>query len=215
MMTQPGLRERKKVRTRDAIRTAALALFAKHGFEKVTVAQVADRADVSEATVFNYFPTKEELVLSRLEDFRAEMLAAVRDRADGVSATTAFRDFLMPRRPIAGSADELDRLRTVNRIITGSPALLARERLVDDHSTAELAGLLATESRAPAGDVRPWVVAHALVGAHRSLILFTRAQVLDGVGGPLLTRRVRAQATRAFALLDQGLAGYPRSASTR
>src|SRR3954468_8026672 len=155
MTTQPGLRERKKVRTRDAIRAAALALFAQHGFEKVTVAQVAERAEVSEATAFNYFPTKEDLVVSRLEEFRAEMLAAVRDRAEGVGATAAFRDFLMPRQPIADSPEELARLRTVNRVIASSPALLARERLVDDRSTAELAGLLAAESHAPAGDVRP------------------------------------------------------------
>jgi hypothetical protein len=86
--------------------------------------------------------------------------------------------------------------------------LLARERLVDDQSTADLADLIAAQQHAPPGDLRPWVTANALVGVHRALIAFLRQQVLAGVGGPLLRRRVRAQTMKAFALLDDGLRGY-------
>jgi AcrR family transcriptional regulator len=203
-----GLRARKKARTRAAIREAALALFAERGFERVKVADVADRADVSEATVYNYFATKEDLVYGELETFRAAMLQAVRERGTGVSAAQAYRDFLLGQRAPAGTGEELARLVTITRIITTSPALLARERLVDDASTAALAAEIAVERRAAATDVRPWVAAHALVGAHRALIAFLRQQVLAGVGGPLLRRRVRAQTVKAFALLDEGLAGY-------
>lgn len=64
-----GLRERKKQRTRAAIMDAALALFTSRGFEAVTTAEVARTAEVSEATVFNYFATKEDLVYDRLETF--------------------------------------------------------------------------------------------------------------------------------------------------
>ncbi len=208
MVNETGLRERKKARTRAAIHEAALELFAARGFERVTVAEVAARAEISEATVYNYFPTKEDLVYGELETFRSAMLAAVRDKGAGVSAADAFRDFLLGQRAPARTGDELDRLVTITRIITSSPALLARERLVDDQSTAALAELIAAQVRAPAGDVRPWVTANALLGVHRALIAFLRQQVLAGVGGPLLTRRVRAQTVKAFACLDDGLRGY-------
>ena len=60
-----GLRERKKRQTREAIAAAAMALFVARGFDAVTVAEVARAADVSEKTVFNYFPAKEDLVFAR------------------------------------------------------------------------------------------------------------------------------------------------------
>ena len=57
----------------------------------MTVAEIARAADVSEKTVFNYFPTKEDLVYWRLEAFEEELLGAIRDRAPGESALAAFR----------------------------------------------------------------------------------------------------------------------------
>ena len=64
-----GLRERKKQQTRELIAETARRLFAERGFEQVSVAEIARTADVSEKTVFNYFPTKEDLVYWRLESF--------------------------------------------------------------------------------------------------------------------------------------------------
>ena len=75
-----GLRERKKLQTRQLIAETARALFTERGFEHVTVSEIARTADVSEKTVFNYFPTKEDLVYWRLESFEEGLLAAVRDR---------------------------------------------------------------------------------------------------------------------------------------
>src|SRR5919197_3294063 len=85
-----GLRERKKERTRAAIADAALELFRERGFDAVTVAEVARAADVSEGTVFNYFPTKEDLFYGRMESFETALLDAVRDRASGRSVLAAF-----------------------------------------------------------------------------------------------------------------------------
>jgi AcrR family transcriptional regulator len=62
MLTEPGLRDRKKQQTRQLIAETALRLFARSGFDSVTVSQIARAANVSEGTFFNYFPTKESLV---------------------------------------------------------------------------------------------------------------------------------------------------------
>src|SRR5216117_3447490 len=98
MGTEPGLRERKKQQTRQSIADTARALFAERGFERVTVAEVARAANVSEATIFNYFPTKEDLVFSGLEAFEAALLGAVRDRAPGEPILTAFGRFVVQPR---------------------------------------------------------------------------------------------------------------------
>ena len=86
-----GLRERKKRQTRDAIAHAAAELFAERGFDAVTVDDVARRADVSRQTVFNYFPSKEQMLFDRDDEVEAALLAAVRDRPDGAPLVGVFR----------------------------------------------------------------------------------------------------------------------------
>jgi AcrR family transcriptional regulator len=86
-----GLRERKKQRTRSQIADAAAELFAVHGYERVTVADVARAADVSEQTVYNYFPAKQNLVLDQDEALRDRLVRLVRDRPPGVSPAAAIR----------------------------------------------------------------------------------------------------------------------------
>ncbi|WP_037683261.1 TetR/AcrR family transcriptional regulator [Streptomyces griseus] len=72
-----GLRERKKIKTREAIREATYALIKEHGYDATTIEQIAERAEVSPSTVFRYFPTKEDIVLTDeydpvlLEELRA------------------------------------------------------------------------------------------------------------------------------------------------
>src|SRR5579859_331706 len=98
MSQELGLRERKKERTRELIAATARRLFVERGFEEVRVAEIARAAEVSEATVFNYFPTKEDLLYSRLEAFEEELVSAVRERPPGVSVLAAFGQFLsVPR----------------------------------------------------------------------------------------------------------------------
>jgi AcrR family transcriptional regulator len=87
-----GLRERKKQRTRSQIADAAARLFAERGYEQVTVSDVARAADVSEQTVYNYFPAKENLVLDQDEALRDRLIQLVRDRPPGVSPAAAIRD---------------------------------------------------------------------------------------------------------------------------
>src|ERR671937_2639579 len=89
--TDEGLRERKKRQTRTAIAEAAMELFTAHGFDAVTVADVARAADVSEKTVFNYFPTKEDLVLHGGQERRAALIEAIRARPAGTPLVRVFR----------------------------------------------------------------------------------------------------------------------------
>src|ERR671937_3299296 len=93
-----GLRERKKQRTRELIAETARRLFAERGFDRVTVAEVARAAEVSEQTVFNYFPSKEDLVYWRLESFEDELLTTIREREPGESVLAAFRRFVLGQR---------------------------------------------------------------------------------------------------------------------
>jgi AcrR family transcriptional regulator len=212
--TAPGLRERKKEQTRQLIADTARALFAKRGFEAVTVAEIARAADVSEATVFNYFPTKEDLVYGRLESFEDELLGAVRDRAPGESALQAFRPFVLQPRGLLAAKDADEQLLAITRMIAESPALLAREEQIFLRYTRSLASLLAQETGTRPEDVEPWVAANALMGVHRGLIAYVRRQVLAGRRNQRLERDVRAQGERALALLDAGLGRYaikPRS----
>ena len=95
MTAEPGLRERKKQRTRELIADTARRLFAERGFDAVPVSQIAREAEVSEATVFNYFPTKEDLVFHRMEAFEQELLGAMSDRPEGESIVQAFGRFAL------------------------------------------------------------------------------------------------------------------------
>jgi AcrR family transcriptional regulator len=215
-IVNPGLRERKKERTRQVIADAARALFAERGFDAVTVAEIARAADVSEATVFNYFPTKEDLFYSRLEAFEEELLSAIRDRARGETILEAFARFVSQPRGLLeaeggeDAAEATRRLRVINRVITDSPALLARERQVFDRYSRSLARLIAEETRAREDDVTPTIVANALLGVHRSLIDYVRERAQAGVEAPDLARALRRQAKRAMAILEDGLGDYGR-----
>jgi AcrR family transcriptional regulator len=210
MASQTGLRERKKERTRALIAETARQLFVERGFEAVSVAEIAREADVSEATVFNYFPTKEELVYHRLEAFEEEMLAAVRDRAEGESIAAAFARFISRPRGLLASRDpkEVEQLAEISRMIAASPALLARERQIFDVYTDSLAALIADETGAAAKSIEPWVVANALLGVHRAGVDYARKRVVAGERNPGLARSVRRQITQAVAALDRGLADY-------
>src|SRR2546421_11475298 len=123
-----ALRERKKERTRRLIADTARRLFAERGFEAVSVAEVARTADVSEATVFNYFATKEDLFYSGLEAFEEQLLATIRDRSPGESVLDAFGHFVLEPRGLMATKDPAaaERMAEFARVIEESPALLAR-----------------------------------------------------------------------------------------
>ena len=97
MSPEPGLRERKKARTHQAISEAAIALFLARGYDAVSVAEIAEAAEVSKRTLFAYFPSKDELVLHRFADHQDEAARVVRDRPAGTDP--AGRAAGLPDRP--------------------------------------------------------------------------------------------------------------------
>jgi len=208
-----GLRELKKEQTRQLIAGTAWRLFADRGFDQVTVAEVAREAQVAEATVFNYFSTKEDLFYWRLEAFGTRLADAISARPAGEPVLAAFRRALMAEGGLltqleAGDPEALARLRTVNRVIAASPALLAREQQAITRNAESLAALLAAEIGAPTGDLIPQVAANALMGVHRALIDYVRRRVLADDEPARLAADVRELTAAAFALLEHGLADY-------
>jgi AcrR family transcriptional regulator len=90
-----GRRERKKQQTRQLIADTAARLFAERGYEQVAVVDVADAADVSEQTVYNYFPTKQDLVLDRAEEMSDSLTGLIRTRPQGTSPVAAIREYAL------------------------------------------------------------------------------------------------------------------------
>jgi AcrR family transcriptional regulator len=203
-----GLRERKKQQTRELLAETARRLFSERGFERVSVAEIAREADVSEKTVFNYFPTKEDLVYWRLESFEEELLETIRSRAPGESVLDAFGRFVRAPRGMLASHDEetRERLAALTRMIASSPALLAREQQIFAGYTDSLAALIALETGSDG--VEPWVAANAMMGAHRGLVDYTRRRIIAGDRSSRLIRDVQAEADRALARLARGLGDY-------
>lgn len=206
METEIGLRERKKERTRRLIGETAQRLFAERGFDAVTVAEVARAADVSEGTVFNYFPTKEQLFYSGMEAFEAQLVDAVRERSADESVLDAFRRFQLESAKRLAHDETADTVATAARIVGASPALQSREREVVAQSTNALATLVADESGLHL--VEAWTVANALMGVQRAMVAYVRSEVLAGRRGSRLATDARTQAKRAFSRLEQGLAGF-------
>ena len=84
-----GLRERKKLKTREALRRAAFRLFDENGYANTTVEQIADAAEVSPSTFFRYFPSKESVLLA--DDMDPVILAALARQPAHLSPVAAVR----------------------------------------------------------------------------------------------------------------------------
>ena len=100
-----GLRERKKERTRELIAETARRLFVERGFERGDRRRDRPGRDVSEKTVFNYFPSKEDLVFWRLESFEDELLDAIRTARPASRRCAGFGRFVLQRRGLLADQD--------------------------------------------------------------------------------------------------------------
>jgi AcrR family transcriptional regulator len=144
--TAEGLRERKKRLTRTAIFDAAERLFSERGFENVTVAEIADAANISVKTLFTYIRAKEELVFSDEPNILDALVAAVKDLAAGQTPLDAVTAALL-----AAADDGTDRtgLEGFHRMIGQSPAIRSRLRAMWGETEDALTGALAEPGDGP------------------------------------------------------------------
>jgi AcrR family transcriptional regulator len=199
-----GLRESKKLHTRQEIADRAMQLFAQRGFDHVTVAEVAKAANVSEKTVYNYFPTKEDLFFDEVPEREAALVAAVTGRREGESVLQALHRLQTVECPRLSSPG----FATFARIIEESTALKAKELEVMSRFVQVLTEALQAELALDERDAR--LAAGLLVSVHRQLFRAARKQALAGKHGPAAARRLRADLDRAYHLLEHGLAELER-----
>ncbi|MGW2543718.1 TetR family transcriptional regulator [Kitasatospora sp. NPDC001574] len=205
-----GLREDKKHRTRALLADTAMGLFAERGFEQVTVVEVARAAGVSPNTVFNYFPTKEDLFFDRQDEVEGHLARVVRERPAGASVVDAVRTDLLAGLDAGEPTYGLSpRAAVFWRLVAESPALRARLLDLGERAERALAAALAEEAGTPADAPLPRLVAGAIAGAHRAVFAEIRRGMVAGEPVDAVRTRVEAAVTAGFGLLGSGLAGWP------
>lgn len=209
MMEGLGLRESNKARTRLAISDVATRLFIERGFEHVTVAEIAEAAQVSVKTVFNYFSSKEDLFFDRVDDVRDVLLDAVRARPDGTGVLEALRailaDRLVPFDPTGWRSlrdpDRYERFRSFIATEHAAPALRARRLVVAEQWTDAFAELFEAELGLAPRDAR--VLAALVTGLMGLRERELSAAMLERASPRTVERRVRAVVDEGFARLAQ------------
>jgi AcrR family transcriptional regulator len=149
MSTPPaaGRRERKKAATRQSIADAALRLFLERGYDRVSIRDIADAADVSTTTLFKHFSGKEALVFDEQDDREAGLVAVVRERPPGQGIVDALRGYVLGSRAVQADMSEFTRL------VDSTPALREyAERMWARHTEA-LASAIADEVGVEPGDL--------------------------------------------------------------
>ncbi|MFJ9776298.1 TetR/AcrR family transcriptional regulator [Kitasatospora sp. NPDC101157] len=204
-----GLRERKKERTRRAISEAAIALFLEHGFDRVSVADVAAAAEVSKPTLFSYFASKEDLVVHRFADHQEQAADVVRGRADGETVLDALRrdflDGLARHDPVTGLNDHPQVL-AFTSLVQGTPSLAARVSAYVARAEQSLADALREAGDlAPPPELTAQLLAAQVTATQRVLALHNWRRIHEGgrTADELHPDAV-AEADRAFELLARG-----------
>ena len=167
-MSELGLRERKKRRTRQALRQAAVRLFLERGFEATTIADITAAAEVAPRTFFSYYPTKEDVVLGDITQRFDRVRRALEQRPEGEPLLAAFRRAALEIAADLQAQEAPEDQRRAARVILGTPAIQARIRDRMGQWEEELAAMIADERGAGPDDLDSHVVAAALVGLLRS-----------------------------------------------
>jgi AcrR family transcriptional regulator len=214
-----GLRERKKRLTRRQLSDTAARLFLERGYDAVRVADVAEACGVSEKTVFNYFPSKEALVLDRLGAMAGALRTHLADpELPPVAAMLKIlgeelRDLAANLTGADDEAAALSRYRKFGDLIRDAPSLRAYQTEMADRFVDVAAEVLATRAGLHPGDPEPQIAAAALLGLWRIQFRALRNHLRPGrpVGDAITV--VTGEVRLAAALLEGGLAAYPDGAA--
>ena len=195
---RPGLRERKKAKTRAAIREQALRLFREQGYDATTVEQIADAADVSPSTFFRYFPTKEDVVLQ--DDMELRWAAAVRAQPPQLSPLAALRE-AMHQAFSTLSAEDLALLRQSAELTLSVPAVRARSLEQLSLTIQVISEVMAERSGRAPDDFAVRTLAGAVIGVAMASWFVAEGDLTD-----LSDMRAYADRfERGLALLEEGI----------
>ncbi|MCQ0023640.1 TetR/AcrR family transcriptional regulator [Streptomyces somaliensis DSM 40738] len=192
-----GLRERKKRRTRQHISDVATGLFLERGFDAVTITEIAEAAEVSVNTVYNYFPAKEDLFLDRGEDAVDRLARWVRGRRDGESAAGAvLRELREAVETLSYAVGLFEGHADFMRVVLEAPTLRSRLWQIRQDGLRELERTLRAEVAAPEDDPVPALVAGQLDWLYTALTQWISAETAG-------RRDLREVSRGALALLDE------------
>jgi AcrR family transcriptional regulator len=150
---RPGLRERKKQKTRETIINVALDLFAEKGYEHTTIAEIADAAEVSPRTIFAYFPSKEDILFCDMPEAYERFARALSERPEGMTTLEVVREFLT-----ASLAPDPSRMLR-KRILASDETLQVNRRARFAPFERLLVEAIAKDLDADPNDIRPRIVA--------------------------------------------------------
>ena len=213
-----GLRERKKRLMRRQLSDTATRMFLERGFDAVRVADVAEACGVSEKTVFNYFPTKESLVLDRLEPALAALRTGLADPGvPPVEAALAIleRELSSLTAWLAGQDDPGEARRAIRRfgdLIRATPSLRAYQSDMMGQFVSVAAEVLAARAGMSADDPEPQVAARALLGLWHVQAESLRRHLAGPAAPAELHDLVTCDVRRAARLIDTGLREFGASA---
>jgi AcrR family transcriptional regulator len=209
-----GLRERKKRLMRQQLSDTATQMFMRRGFDAVRVTEIAEACGVSEKTVFNYFPTKESLILDRLESTMASLRTGLAE--PGVPPVEAAlrildRELGAMTSWLAAQDDPVQAGAMIQRfgtLIEATPSLRAYQSDMIDQFVTVAAAILAERAAMSADDPEPQIAATALLGLWR-IQFQALSKYLDGTRAPAQVHQaVTADVRRAAQLVDTGMSSF-------
>lgn len=212
-----GLRERKKRLTRQLLADTATEMFLDRGFDAVRVGEIAAACGVSEKTAFNYFPTKESLLLDRWENTSSALRERLADRlTPPVEAALqvlgdelgALISWLEAQHDFEHAVAQFQRF---GRLLHSTPSLRAHQHQVTERLTAEAAEALAERTGSAPADPEPLIAATALIGLWQVQARSLTTHLATARTPAQLSEAVTRDVHRAAHLIQTGLAAWDRA----
>lgn len=208
-----GLRERKKRLMRQLISDTATVMFLERGFEEVRVVEIAEACEVSEKTIYNYFPTKESLVFDNEDDMVEDIRRAIGPKASTSSPVASMVELIIEdlaqqvrswesRFPSAGYGENLRRFWAM---IEHSPSLTAAWYELTERLFKVAVSTLAERAGMDPSEPEPRIAANAILGLWRVAFDAMMKHAGEGLNASQIRDAVAGDVRRAARLIDTGL----------